>query len=270
VSHAHDHQSDMERNRALDEREIEAVLRGHVPAERPDLEPLARFVQATRAEAGAILPAPRPALAWMLETGLTSQTHRAPRRRRMVPQAIASVTARAAGLGMATKLVAASVVALGSLTTASAAAGVLPDPVQSVVADSVGSVTPFTIPRPSSPSSSSPSSPSSPASSPARDADSPGQPGAGEQVREQARQHGKEKQEDRVDKNHFDKDRFEEGGPKSKGAKGKEEARGGSADPHGQGKAKRGKPAARPGEDRDKEKDEKGGLHDGARQDGSG
>jgi hypothetical protein len=113
----------------LDDRVVEALLAGRPVPGHDDLHDVLALLRATVVDAA---PAPSPALAAALEHGIAAFPARdvAPRGRRWAVRAA----------------VAATVTAAMGLTAASASA--LPAPVQSAVADVVGALTPFELPRP--------------------------------------------------------------------------------------------------------------------------
>jgi len=143
----------------------------------------------------------------------------------MIVQAFASAIARASGLGVAAKLAAVTTVVTVAGVSSAAATGALPAPIQSVVADSVDTVTPFNIPRPSDPHA-------------------PGSNGIGEQVREQARHHGRDKHQGDTG---TDKQSHPTGKPTAPGAKGLQQANSGPAAPHAPDAVPGGKPSSHPG-----------------------
>ena len=127
-----------------DERDLTALLRGHRPANRPDLEPLAALVDDLRHTVSASAR-PNVALAALLAAGLPpapllpAPARRAHRAAAAVRWATSLRTAAKAG-------VLATVAALGIASAATA--GALPDSVQDKLSTAVETVTPWHIPRP--------------------------------------------------------------------------------------------------------------------------
>ncbi|MDQ1709327.1 MAG: hypothetical protein QOG49_712 [Frankiaceae bacterium] len=165
---------DMRRNLEREDRDLESMLRGHVPADRPELEPIAALISELRASARTPAP-PSAALAAVLANGLPETERDAVAagrsRRRAVSWAAAvpAVTwARFSSLRTAAKAAAIASVAALSFTSA-AFAGALPDAIQEKVSTAVETVTPWNIPHPA------------------------GGGGIGKLVREKARHHGQTK-----------------------------------------------------------------------------
>jgi hypothetical protein len=146
----------------LDDRALEALLRGATPAQ-PDFDWLVPFVRDLGAVASGSAPALQPALATLLADGFATEKGdlpaaaaitvigpaprpaRLPTSRRRTTERFAGVLARLAGLGLAAKAGMGIAVAAASVTGAGAA-GVLPAPAQHAVATVVASATPFTFP----------------------------------------------------------------------------------------------------------------------------
>jgi hypothetical protein len=258
----------MRHHGALDERETEAVLAGRVPAARPDLEPLARFVRSVHAEAAGPAPVPSGPLARVLATGVPPAGAATPGRprRATTPErrgkglrgVLARAAARAAGVALWVKLATVSLVTVAGVTGAGAA-GVLPDPVQAAVADSVDTVTPFHLPHPDPPNPGGGIGEPGPAGKPG------GRSGNGGTSGEDA--------------GHVGRDRHH-GKPSDPGHKGLDRANDGPAAPHAPDSVPGGgKPPAAPGQsgqsgqhkdpdrdrDRDNDKDDKDRGRDGGR-----
>lgn len=140
----------------LDDADVEALLRGRVPVERPDLAALGTLLAAAR-ETGAVSPAPRGELAALLSEGFDPAARPAPAI--SVPawgaapdrsRAVGLLRRRAAhlaGLSVAVQLVLFGGVAVAGVTTA-AGAGALPEPLQRRMATVISVLTPFTVPDP--------------------------------------------------------------------------------------------------------------------------
>jgi hypothetical protein len=169
--------SDMRRNLARNDRDVESVLRGRHPAERPDLEPLAVLVDDLRLMTAA--PArPNAALAAVLAAGLPAPDESAVfnpvtkvRRRAAAVRWMSAVRWSFSSLRTAAKAGVIALVAVLGIATA-ATAGALPAPIQAKVSDAVETVTPWHIPHPAG-------------------------HGIGPEVREKARHHGKDKDKDK-------------------------------------------------------------------------
>lgn len=166
-----DDDNEMRSYLARDDRDIESVLRGHQPADRPDLEQLARLVDDLH-HAAAVPAHPNATLAALLAAGLP------PADPAVVSAPASHARRRAATLRWAhlrslrTGAKAATVATVAVLTVATAAvAGALPAPIQDKVSTAVETVTPWHIPRPAG-------------------------HGIGEDVREKARHHGQDKDKD--------------------------------------------------------------------------
>jgi hypothetical protein len=154
------------RTHRLDDATAEAVLRGVVPAERPDLHSLVAVTEHLRGlHARTAPPAPAGQLARLLDSGLApiddkgdqlvtagSKARPAPqvsglpkRRKNVVTELLAGIAAKLGAAGALTKGAAGVSIALASVTGA-AAADVLPDAVQDRVAGAVEQVSPFDMP----------------------------------------------------------------------------------------------------------------------------
>jgi hypothetical protein len=142
-----------------DDDTVAAVLRGEVPAERPDLAPLAGVVAEMRAESSGTPPQPNAALAALLDHGLVAQGLSAEKsdlpvtaasnapgpamqafrlptwRKRMIVEWIA-------GLGLAAKIGMGATVAAASVAGAGAG-GVLPGQTQNAFDTVVATATPW-------------------------------------------------------------------------------------------------------------------------------
>ena len=126
-------------NQPFDDDAIEAILAG---TSRDDhLGDLAAFVSDVRMSAAAD-PNPSPALAAALASGFSTDKVFEPPKWRTLRMKIQGLLA---GLGVAGKVALGASLAAAA-TTGAGAAGILPGPVQHVVASTVGSVTPFHFP----------------------------------------------------------------------------------------------------------------------------
>ena len=148
----------------LDDRALNAVLNGASSAES-EFEWLIPFVDDLGALATAPPPVLKPALATLLAEGFSIEKGDLPataasnvtgparqaaglpkwRKKLIVSELLAGIAAKLAGLGIAAKAGLGLTVAAASVTSAGAA-GVLPDPVQHAVANTVEASTPFSFP----------------------------------------------------------------------------------------------------------------------------
>ena len=147
-----DDSTEMPRNQPFDDDAIDAILSG---SGREGSADLAAFVNDVRMSASAV-PVPSPTLAAALATGFSTDkgasaitpASNVPGPARQVSELPKWRTLRmkikglVAGLGIAGKLALGASLAAAA-TTGAGAAGILPGPVQHVVASTVGAVTPF-------------------------------------------------------------------------------------------------------------------------------
>jgi outer membrane biosynthesis protein TonB len=158
-----DDEGEMRTHQNLDDSTAEAVLRGVVPADRPDLDALVALTAQLHALRSVAPPAPTGQLAQLVHSGLNvgdgkgvlaagSETGPAPQvsrlpkpKRRLLPKLVTTATARLGAAGLLVKSAAGVSIALASVTGA-ATADLLPEQVQDRVAAVVEHVSPFDLP----------------------------------------------------------------------------------------------------------------------------
>ena len=142
------HPDEMPEFPPLDDAELEAWLTGRNGA-ADEIEPLALFAEDLGTAMSGPAPSPKSDLALLLAEGFSPETHDRPPARRtkkmLVPEFLTGLAAKLAGMGLAAKLGLGVGVAAASVGGAGAA-GVLPGPVQDVIATAVSAVTPFELP----------------------------------------------------------------------------------------------------------------------------
>lgn len=127
---------------SVDDATAESVLRGTVPSDRPELEPLAVLLSQVR-DLAETAPKPTPALSALLRDGF--EPARAVATASRPTPARSSLRRRltaVAGLSLTVKVLTGTGVAIAGVATA-AGTGVLPDAVQDRVSTVVSTLTPF-------------------------------------------------------------------------------------------------------------------------------